>query len=611
MTATSRTFITSLLGLSTLALAYPASGTEDRTDPGLQYQTQPRELGPHAPMIQRWIPDLPFETIDGKASSLLDVAGERGLVIALRDPECPLSKRYSPRLVELEKAIASAELGLLYLNVSASELAAEDVETHGLGGTYAIDSGTIAAALMASTTTEVFVLDEASTLVYRGMIDDQYGLGFARQEPQRRYLSEAIEAVATDHQVRVPATVAQGCILERDAEAAPALTEITYHNRVSRIVQANCANCHRPGAVGPFSLLTYDKLKRKKSMVQWVLEDGLMPPWFAAEGSGPWANDMSLSEVDKADFLAWIRAGAPEGDPDEAPIPRSWVAGWTIGEPDLVIDIPEAFTVPADGVVQYQYMDTQLDLPEDRWVKAVEIRPGAAQVVHHVLVFMQTAEVHAALEKNPNDRDALSQTQGGIDGYFACNVPGQEGLLFPEGMGKLLPKDAWLRFQLHYTPNGVEAIDRTQIGFVFSDEPLRAEIQTNSAYEQGFTIPPHAFDYEVAGEMTFREDAQLLSLFPHTHLRGVRFLFELAYPDGRSENLLELPFYDFNWQLNYEFQSPKDVPAGTRLKATAWYDNTPENPANPNPDAAVSFGEQTFEEMMIGYVNWIPREQRP
>ncbi|MFT5049731.1 MAG: mono/diheme cytochrome c family protein [Chlamydiales bacterium] len=607
MRTTHATLLAGLLGLSLVALVDRAYGSDEQAS--LEYQAPPKELGPHAPMVQRWVPDLAFETLGGDASSLSKVAGERGLVIALRDPECPLSKRYSPRLVELEDRIAAAGLSLLYVNVSASELAAHDVETYGLGGTYTIDTGAIARALMAGTTTEVFVLDAASTLVYRGMIDDQYGLGFARPEPGRRYLVEALDALAAGESVRVPATEAQGCILEREPDATPASTEITYHNRVSRIVQNNCANCHRPGAVGPFSLLTYDKLKRKKSMIQWVLEDGIMPPWFAAEGSGPWANDMSLSAPDKADFLAWIAAGAPEGEPEDAPIEREWIAGWTIGEPDLVVDIPEPFAVPAEGAVQYQYMSTQLNLPEDKWVTAVEIRPGAAQVVHHVLVFLETAEVHDALLRDPNDRAARAQTQGGIDGYFACNVPGQEGLIFPEGTGKLLPKDGWLKFQLHYTPSGEEAIDRTQIGFIFSDEPAGTEIHTNSAYEQGFTIPPRAFDFEVSGQMTFREDAQLLSLFPHTHLRGVRFLYELTYPDGRTEDLLELPFYDFNWQLNYEFQSPKTVPAGTRLKATAWYDNSPENPANPDADQAVSFGEQTFEEMMIGYVNWIPSEQ--
>ena len=518
----------------------------------------------------------------------------------MRDPECPLSKRYSPRLVELEKVLAGRGFGLLYLGLADAELAAKDVETFGLGATYGIDSG-LADELFAATTTEVFVLDARRTLAYRGMIDDQYGLGFARPEPTRRYLAEALEAVSEGEPVAVPATQAQGCIVEREGEPASAVGEITYHNRISRIVQQNCQSCHRPGAVGPFALMDYAQVKRKKSMIQWVIEDALMPPWFAAEGSGPWSNDTSLTEEDRDAFLSWIAAGAPEGDPAHAPLPRKWTEGWTIGEPDLVVEMPEPYVVPAEGVVRYQYLQTRLDMEEDRWVKAVEIRPGAAEVVHHVLLFVQRPEEAGNVESGVNVPD-------GARTYFACNVPGQEGLVFPDGTAKLLPRDAVLTFQLHYTPSGKEATDLTSVGFIFSDEPIEAEVRTTSALDQSFTIPPHAFDYEVSGIYRFPEDARLLSLFPHTHLRGVRFQYDLIFPDGSEELLLELPFYDFNWQLNYEFQSPREVPAGTRMRATAWYDNSPENPANPDPDVAVTFGEQTFEEMMIGFVNWVPAE---
>jgi mono/diheme cytochrome c family protein len=572
----------------------------------LEYKGAPLELGRDAPKVGQWIEDVAFQDVHGKASRLSAVMGEKGLVVALRDPDCPLSKRYSPRLMELEGELSGLGFGVLLVNVLSEESAPADVEAHGFRSAYAVDAGReLAAALAAQTTTEVFVLDRARTLVYRGMIDDQYGLGFEKPAPERRYLLDAVRAVAAGEPVRVPATQAQGCLLKLDAPGTAAGERpVTWHERVSRIVQSHCETCHRPGGAGPFPLTCCAEAVRKKGMIEWVLEDRRMPPWFAAPGSGPWANDTALSDAEREDVLAWIAAGCPEGDPVHAPLAKAWTPGWTIGEPDLVVPIPEPIRVPAEGVIDYRYVYAPTGLTEDRWVRAVEIHAGAPEVVHHVLVFVESPEVRERIKKG--DREARRLFQDGVRGYFASMVPGQSGLVFPEGTAKLLPAGSWIKFQLHYTPDGTERTDRSEVGFVFADEPPRAEVRTTSAINTDFAIPPYAFDHEVRAEYRFPEDAELLSLFPHTHLRGSRFRFDLGLPDGSREELLVVPCYDFNWQLNYELLTPRRVPAGTRLFATAWYDNSKENPANPDPSAWVRFGEQTFEEMMIGYVNWVP-----
>ena len=588
----------------TLALALAASTFAG--DDTQQYARAPRELGDRAPRVGEWITDVAFDSLDGTTDRLSSVAGQKGLLVVMRDPECPLSKKYSPRLAELSRGLPGRGIEVLFVNHDDVESGKADVEDYALRGNYAVDPEMrIARELRARTSTEVFLLDSRRTLVYRGMVDDQYGLGFSKPEPANAYLARAVDALVAGRSIAMPATEAQGCLLEVEEEAAEAAEPaVTYHNRISRIVQNRCESCHRTGAAGPFELSTYTDVKRKKGMIQWVVEEKVMPPWFAAEDSGPWLNDTSLTDAERRDLLGWIEAGCPEGDEADAPLPRTWTEGWNFGEPDYVVTTEEAFEVPAEGVVDYQYAYVQTDLEEDRWLRAIEIRSEAPQVVHHVLVFLEDPSVREAAFQG--DRSAQRVLQEGSDGFFAGAVPGQPGQLFDGGYGKRLPAGAWLKFQIHYTPNGQAASDRTSVGFFFADRAPRAEIRTESAHNEDFLIPAGAFDYEVSGEMVFSEDARILSLFPHTHLRGFRFNYELVSPQGAIEPLLEMPFYDFNWQFNYRLATPREVPAGTRLRATAWYDNTPDNPTNPDATRAIRFGEQTTDEMMIGYVNWVP-----
>ncbi len=515
---------------------------------------------------------------------------EKGLVIALRSSACPVAQRYGPSLARLEKTYEGKGIRFLSLNV------------------YDPETALSLRALSAITTTEVFLLDRARTLRYRGAVDDQYGIGYSRATATRNYLEDAIEDLLAERPVGREATTAPGCVLGSSGDPFEE-SAVTYHNRVSRILQRNCQECHRAGGAGPFPLERYEDAKEMSAMIGYVVENGVMPPWFAAPSVGRWANERSLPERDKKALFDWVAAGAPEGDARDQPLSRSWESDWRIGTPDAILEIPEPVEVPAQGVVDYRYVYVKTDFPEDRWIQKMEIQPTAPRITHHVLVFLE--EPGRKDDDDETRKPDEPPAQGGLEGYFASTVPGQQPSVYPPGMAKLLPKGAWLKFQLHYTPNGEAAVDRTRMGFVFAKERPRFVVETASAAETEFEIPPGAENHPVSGAYRFDSGAAILSFFPHMHLRGKAYRYELIHPDGREEALLDIPRYDFNWQLHYLPEEPLRIPQGAVLRATGWFDNSKDNPANPDPGVAVRFGEQTWEEMMIGFFDWYdpnPRE---
>ncbi len=554
--------------------------------------------------IGSWLGVEQVVTLDGSPASLSRLAADGALVVALRDVDCPLSRRYGPRLAELEARFTPRGVAFLHLDVSTIDtgpMLAGALADSGLRGPAVLDPGgtVLGRALRAATTTEVFVLDRARTLRYRGAIDDQYGLGYAAAAPTETFLADALEAVLEGRDVTVPATTAPGCLLDLDpAPAKPG--GVTYHEDVARILQANCVTCHRAGGSGPFALDSYEQARERARMIAFAVDEGLMPPWHARAGvGGPWANDRALTDDERTRLVAWAEAGAPAGDRAHTPLARSFPGTWQFGEPDAVFEMPRDYAVPADGVVDYQYVYVKTDLPEDRWVRAVEVLPGALQVVHHVLVFEEEPRRDGESSREHNGR-----FRGGLHGYFAGYVPGQGMLDFGEGRAKRLPAGAWLKFQMHYTPNGTAASDRTRIGFWFADGPPEHELRTNSIATTRFEIPAGEDHHVVRAGLEFETASTLAAFSPHMHFRGKSFRFEATYPDGTTEVLLDVPGYDFNWQTMYRLAEPITVPAGTRLIGTAAFDNSAGNPANPDPTRPVRFGEQTWDEMMIGYFEW-------
>ena len=579
----------------------PASADEGSLREG------PKVLAPAEHRVGELVPaGLSFTDLDGKPGTLGDFRGKPATVVCMTGVGCPIARKYVPVLADLAKAYADRGVQFLLVNPNKSESAdamREIAQQTGVRYVHEADAA-LGSALGASSSTEVFVLDAGLTLAYRGAVDDQFGLGYALPAAKRRYLADALDAILAKAPPAVQATTAPGCELDLAPAPALATADVTYHNRVSRILQRNCVECHRDGEAAPFTLDAYAGVKDHLAMIRKTVRKGIMPPWFADPSVGHWANDRSLPERDKSDLLAWADAGAPEGDPADAPVARAFTPGWRIGQPDAVFETPVEFDISATGVMGYQRVMVQTRLPEDKWVRAVEIRPTHPGVVHHVLVFVAYPPDHPKLGQQP-------PTEDGLKGYFAGLVPNSGHHVYPAGTAKLLPRDALLIFQIHYTPNGTAVRDRPRIGFVFDDAPPEHELITTAAANPRLRIPPGAPNHEVVAHYKFGGPARITSFSPHSHVRGKAYRYELTYPDGRHERVLEIPRYDFNWQLEYVLREPIDVPRGTVLKVTAWYDNSAANPANPDPTKLVRFGDQTWDEMMIGYFTGHKLEQDP
>ncbi len=323
-----------------------------------------------------------------------------------------------------------------------------------------------------------------------------------------------------------------------------------------------------------------------------------MPPWFASPahaGESPWANDRTLVPEDKADLLRWLADGKKEGRKADGPVARTYPKEWEMGEPDAIVRIPEPVPVKATGTMPYKNILVETQFGGDRWVSAIEMRPTAREVVHHALVYVV-----------PPDKLERARRRGGDTGegnFFAVYVPGNNLLRFPEGFAKLIPAGASLHFQIHYTPNGTATTDQTALGLVFSKTPPRHEVRVAAVAAQ-LDIPPGEANYEARGRIPVPFDAKLLSFMPHMHVRGKSYRYELELPNKQSRTLLDVPRYDFNWQLQYRLREPIDAPAGSVLKGFATYDNSTNNPANPDPTRRVKWGQQTDEEMMLGYFEY-------
>lgn len=537
--------------------------------------------------------DFRYRDVDGRSGRLSTLlAANRAVVVVLRTTECPVSRRYGHRIAELEREYADRGVAFLYLTVSPQdtwEKVKDDRETYGFRSPYVRDpEGRIGGFFQARVSTEVFLVDAAGTLRYRGPVDDQYGIDFSKPEPGEHFLAAALDAVLDDRPVRRPSVQASGCHLGSMEGGVPE-RKITYHSRVGRILEANCVSCHREGGVAPFSLESYEQAYGFRHMIDFVVESGRMPPWFAHPDYGSWANDRSLSARDRRDLLAWIRSGAPRGNPAEGHRPAAYAAGWNLErEPDVVVRIPEPQQVPESGTLDYRYVFVKTDFEEDLWVRAMEPRPTAVEQVHHIIVYLQSPEDE---RRGP---------------FFAGWAPGVGATIYPEGYAKRLPKGAWLMFELHYTPNGRAAEDWSMVGFLLADGAKVREVATSWVGTDDFEIPPHAENHRVEAVRTFERSGEILLFAPHMHVRGKAYRFDLIRADGSEETILEVPNYDFNWQMWYQPVVPLRVESGDRLRGIAWYDNSAGNPANPNPTVAVRYGKQSWDEMMFGFYDWAP-----
>ena len=377
----------------------------------------------------------------------------------------------------------------------------------------------------------------------------------------------------------------------------------TYTREVAPILYKECTDCHRPGEIGPMSFLTYRDTRPWARAIRARVLDRSMPPWFADPRYGTFSNERRLTQKQIDTIVAWVDGDAPEGDAAHLPAAPVYADGWRIGTPDAMFTIPQEVVIPAQGPFDYQYFRVPTNFTEDMWVQAAEIRPSSREHVHHVVV------THSG--PGPATKPPGVQMPGGQDAEEEAGRRGQELALFaartdpqvfPLGAAQKIKAGSTLLFQIHYTPTGAPSRDRTTVGLVFAKERPGFEIHSLALMDLGFTIPPGAPNHRVDAEAVFTAPARIWSLGPHAHFRGKRFDYRLVYPDGRSEIVLSVPNYDFNWQIPYRYAEPLPIPAGTRLIATAHYDNSRANKLNPDPTATVRVGEQTTDEMMLTYV---------
>jgi hypothetical protein len=383
--------------------------------------------------------------------------------------------------------------------------------------------------------------------------------------------------------------------ISKEAEAK-AKSKVTYSKDVSRILQDNCQTCHHPGTATPFSLMNRDDAVKWADNIKEAVTEKRMPPWCADPHHGKFSNDRRLKPADVEALMSWIDTGMEAGDPKDLPPERTYAEGWTIGKPDVIFELPEEQTVPANGTVDYQYFITKTNFKEDVWVQAAEARPGNRGVVHHIIVSY----------RDPKGKDR-SGGRGIGDGFLVGTAPGDMPLLLPPGVARKIPAGSELIWQMHYTPNGKEAKDKSQVGLIFykGKEPPKYLSQTIGISKGDFIIPPGESNLKVESEWTVPRDTLLLSFMPHMHLRGKDFKYDFIYPDGKKETFLNIPKYDFNWQLAYRTDPGFHLPKGTKIHCTAHFDNSKANKANPDPTKEVRWGDQTWEEMMIGWVDFM------
>jgi hypothetical protein len=398
--------------------------------------------------------------------------------------------------------------------------------------------------------------------------------------------------------------------------AAPA-HEVTFHKDIEPILQARCQGCHRPGEAAPMSLLSYQDTRPWAKAIREAVLIRKMPPWFADPAHGSFSNDRRMPQAEIDRIVAWADGGAKEGNPKDAPKPRTFTDGWVMGKPDAVVEMPMDFAVPASGKVEYTYFVVPTGFTEDKWVENVEVRAGNSRVVHHVVLEVRPPGVKYLADAKygeayvppqrtrphkPDTGEGLLEISDAIE-VAGVYVPGGVPYYLKPGQARLIPAGSDVIFQMHYTTNGKAATDRSRVGFQFAKQPPKERVVNGLVTNRNLHIPPGTADQEVLAKITLHNDSTLLSMFPHMHVRGKGFEYRATYPNGQTETLLSVPKYDFNWQLTYYLQQPKSLPKGTVLECVARYDNSPNNPFNPDSGKDVYWGDQTWDEMLAGFVD--------
>ncbi|HEY5759385.1 MAG TPA: redoxin domain-containing protein [Steroidobacter sp.] len=539
-----------------------------------------------------------FRLLDqqGKSHELYYLSDMKAVVVMVQGNGCPIVRQALPALAEIRAKYQAQGVEFLLLNSNLQDtrdLVAKEATDFKIDFPILLDeSQLIGEALGVVRTSEVFVIDPKGwQLKYRGPMDDR--LSYERQRPaNNHYLTDALDAVLAGKPVKTPHADGVGCLVnfpERDRKTSH--NQISYSKEIAPLLKDRCVVCHQVGGVGPWAMTSYDMVKGFAPMIREVLRTQRMPPWHADPHYGTFENARAITTDQRKLLVHWIEAGAPRGAGDDPLLTiKPEIKEWKHGKPDLIVAIP-SYDIPATGVIEYQYPRVKNPLGRDVWITAVEIHPDAKQAIHHIIA---------------NDPVVAGSTGERSGGNLAGFAPGMEPIVYPENTGVLFPKDADFVFQMHYTPNGQAVTDHSKVGFYFREasNPPTYPLHLTALTDFKFQIPPGAKEHTTVVTRPIQRDMLIYNIMPHSHLRGRAGTMTAIYPDGREEILLNVPKYDFNWQTVYEYRQPKTIPAGSKLVWSFSWDNSKQNAANPDPTQPVRWGDQTFEEMGIGFVRF-------
>lgn len=532
----------------------------------------------------------------GYSHELYRYADQKAIVLYVQGNGCPIARQSYPELRRIARAYRDDGVKFLMINANPQDTrqdVAEELKEFRMPLPTLMDTTQIVArSLGLERTCEVLVITPQEwEIVYRGPVDDRFDYGAQKPEATQRYLRTVLDAVVAGKPVEVESHAVKGCKI--NVFDPPAVT----YNDIAPILQDKCVKCHRPGEVGPFAMDGHARVSGWAEMIREVLLTERMPPWHADPEVGNLQKHDALTDDEKRKLVAWVEAGAPRGDetvPDPlAALEPADPEAWKLGQPDVVLAMPAPYSLPAEGIIEYVVTDLPTSFEKDTWVRGIEVRPGVPEVVHHALVFIKYPE---HLKKYEPDTD------GGASGFFSWFAPGYNPAFYPEGTGKFIPAGATLQLQTHYVTNGKPHEDLTRIGLYLMDEPPAERLETIAASNGEFEIPPGKRDFRVTARDGMWTDMKIWSFAPHMHYRGQRMKFAAHLPNKEIVQLCSVPNFVFDWQMGYRLEEPFLAPAGTEIHIDGAFDNSATNPRNPDPSQRVRFGDQTHDEMFIGYM---------
>jgi mono/diheme cytochrome c family protein len=553
---------------------------------------------------------LAFKDLSGNSIYLQDSLERGPAVIVFMSTQCPLAKRYTARLNRLHESYADRGVSVFAVFPNSDETD-ESIAAFAKQVNYPFAlvrdvNGYITARLGATMTPQAFLIDQDSVLRYRGSIDDNR----YEDRVKEHHLVAALDAVLTKQELAVSTTKAVGCSIHQTQGDAAGKT--TYTGHIARILQDNCQSCHRPDQVAPFSLTNYEEASRWRTEIQAYTHERLMPPWKATPGFGDFKNDISLSNEEIELIAAWVEQGAPQGNPKEMPPAPRFNDGWAFGEPDLIVEMPEEYVVGPEGEDDYRHFVIPSEFAKDRFVETIDVRPGNRGVVHHVIAYVDTSGKARKLDAaDPGP----GYTRFGGTGFDPASViggwaPGNTPVKTPPASGHWLPAKCDIVLQVHYYRTGVEERDRTKIGVYFSKKDRPVPVRPTMAINTKFVVPAGKKLHTVHAQRTIKQSSYLFSVTPHMHLIGETMKVTAHLPDGTVIPVVQIDDWDFNWQTTYHFRKLQHLPAGTKVKLVATFDNSAENPNNPNnPPKDMRWGERTTDEMCIAFVDLLKESE--